>query len=518
MRHGSLAAAFFGCAFLWGTVAAGAENKEENKVVREERAVAVGVEDILRFDFTPSPNFKLGMEGIIVVDPANSKNNEFRVYPQKKGITTLTVFDEKGETRRRYFYNVTLTELSQKIEAIRNLLYDVEGITIKIVDDKIVIDGELIVPRDLERISQVQTAFSQSDGVPIVNLVTISKITQDAIAKRIQDKIRADEVDGQNVNVIVANQTFILKGTVENSRARERAEMIAITYLPEFIGKSDLLDDAKIKKPRLQNLIEVQTSDPPPVPRRMMRVTWHFVEIGKEFLKSSFFKWTPLVSEDAGLQFGNSTTGGVATSSGGSFAGTIRNLLPKLQSGSNGGFARVLFSVVGIGIERSKIKVSRVDNVPYIAQVVNGVPIPDVTQAKIEVEVVPQMESEDKILLDQHSFNFSAIVGAGAGSRPRTVNTSLGSNIIIRSGESAVLGGLISNDMSKDIDRDPSGATPQAGNPIFNLLRSKAFRNKKSQFVVFVTPKVITDAANDTNDIKSKLINTNKRRQRSLNQ
>jgi Flp pilus assembly secretin CpaC len=79
------------------------------------------------------------------------------------------------------------------------------------------------------------------------------------------------------------------------------------------------------------------------------------------------------------------------------------------------------------------------------------------------------------------------------------------------------LGGLISNDMAKDIDRDPEGASAAKGNPLFNLLRSKAFRNKKSQFVVFITPRIITDAAADTADIKNKIINTSKNRKRSLN-
>ena len=110
-------------------------------------------------------------------------------------------------------------------------------------------------------------------------------------------------------------------------------------------------------------------------------------------------------------------------------------------------------------------------------------------------------------------FEFTAFSGAGAGGAPRTTTTKLRNQLIVRSGESAVLGGLVSNDMSKEIDRDPEGGGGIGqGNPLFVLLRSKAFRTKKTQFVVFITPQVITDAARDTQDIKNKVIKKARRR------
>src|SRR5690606_31431515 len=153
---------------------------------------------------------------------------------------------------------------------------------------------------------------------------------------------------------------------------------------------------------------------PPPTPK-MVRVTFHFVEIGKDFLKNSFFKWVPLLSEGSGLQFGQSTTGGVAATSSGSFAGVISNLLPKLASGANGGFARVLFSTVGIGEEGTPIEVVRADQIPYIQAIVNGVPIPANASAEMNVQVTPTIISEDKMRLSNMRVNFQAFKGAGAG-------------------------------------------------------------------------------------------------------
>src|SRR3989338_6158891 len=153
-----------------------------------------------------------------------------------------------------------------------------------------------------------------------------------------------------NVQVKIMNDTFFLLGKVDNSFDRERAETIAQTYLPEIMGSPAVRDQILkegAKKYSIRNLLTVEESPPAPPPK-MVRLTYYFVEIGKEFLKSSFFKWAPLMSEQSGMQFGQSTTGGVAASSAGSFSGVITSLVPRLNSGANGGFSRILFSTVSI--------------------------------------------------------------------------------------------------------------------------------------------------------------------------
>ena len=93
----------------------------------------------------------------------------------------------------------------------------------------------------------------------------------------------------------------------------------------------------------------------------------------------------------------------------------------------------------------------------------------------------------------------------------------LKNTLVVKNGESAVLGGLVSNNIAKDIGKDPTASSgASTGDPLFNLLRSKSFQNDKTQFVVFITPKVIEDAAEGTADIKSKIINTPKRRQKTI--
>jgi pilus assembly protein CpaC len=488
--------------------AAGAKVEEEPEV----KDVVAGSIDIIDLDFD--------IREVVPGDPKllqvqrTPGENQLRITLLKPGSTNILIYDRSGKLRKQYKYVITANDLSLKVAQMRNLLDNVEGITVSVVGDKIIIDGELVVPRDLDRIMNVTDAFGGAKG-GVYNLVQLSKVSQKVIAKRIEDEIRKLP-SAQNVTVRLANDTFFLEGVVDSDSDKRRAEDVAKTYVPEVLSSRSIQDGIlrEVKKQAIRNLIVVNEAPPPPPPK-MLRITFHFVEISKEYLKNTFFKWAPSLSTGAGLTFGQGTTGGVGATSSGSFSGTISNLIPRLQKGTNGGYARVLFSTVAIGKQDTPISIRRQDAVPYIQQVVNGIPVSTSTNVGITIEVRPSIVGNDGVELNDTSFSFGAIAGVGAGGAPRTTNTELKNSITVRSGDSAVLGGLISNNMSIDIDKDPEQAAEGAtGSPIFTLLRSRAFRNSKTQFLVFVTPQIIEDAAEGTADIKKKVIGNKTRTKR----
>ncbi len=486
--------------------------------IEETKNIAAGVEDILEFDFTP--RYTVGKQDLLKANEGNAPN-QIRVYPLKPGITSLVVIDPQGKVRRKIVYNITKSDLSQKVMAVRELLYDIEGIVIKSVDEKIVIDGELIVPKDLERILIVQSAYPE-----ILNLVTLSKLSREAMGRRMQKEINDDPM-GANVTVRIKNDTFFLMGTVDSEAARQRAQSIAETYLPEMMGSEALKNSNLIRgvkdKPAIRNLIIVEAEPPAPAPK-MVRITYHFVEIVKNYLNSSMFKWNPLNGGDAKLfYFTNGTTGLLDTSSKDpntgqrGLVGTISNLLPKLKAGTNGGFSRVLYSTVGIGLDGQPITINRKQSIPYIATVQDGVPVPANQDISISFDVTPTISGEADVDL-KSTINISVPTGAGGGGGPVATQSSVVSQTIrVKSGESAALGGFISSDMAKDVNKDPEEASGATGTGLFSILRSKAFKNNKTQFVAFVTPKIIDDASQGTADIKKKFVNTKKKRLRQIN-
>src|SRR5690606_18051368 len=86
-------------------------------------------------------------------------------------------------------------------------------------------------------------------------------------------------------------------------------------------------------------------------------------------------------------------------------------------------------------------------------------------------------------------------------SGPLVSNNTVQTVVIVRSGESAAIGGLVSNQSGTDYNKLPKDAS---SNPLLSLYASKSFRRNQSQFVVFVTPIIKSSASAGSDRIKSK--------------
>lgn len=484
------------------------ETREPEPEVRE---VVAGSVNIVEVDL-PGGRAESGDPKLLTIQGIPG-SNQIKVFPLKAGSTNLLILDNRGKVRKNIKYVITATDLSLKVENMRALLDNIEGITINSVGDKIVIDGELVVPKDLDRIINVSEAFGGAKG-GVLNLVQISRVSQRVIGERIEAEIRKAP-QAQNITVRVANDTFFLEGVVDSPADRVRAENIARTFVPEVLTSRSVADGIlrEVRKQAIRNEILVNEQPPPPPPK-MIRTTFHFVELSKDYLKTSFLKWSPSLSSGAGIAFGQSQTGGVGATSGGTFSGTISNLIPRLQRATGGGYGRVLFSSVLISKDGTNVSVNRSDEIPFVVNAGTGSITTEKARAGVQISVTPTIVGNDSVELTKTEFEFSTLIGTGTSDPPRTKSTNLINTTIVRSGDSAVLGGLISSNMSLSADKDPESADGQAGAPLFTLLRSREFRNDKSQFLVFVTPQIIDDAAEGTADIKKKVIGNKTRRKR----
>lgn len=84
-------------------------------------------------------------------------------------------------------------------------------------------------------------------------------------------------------------------------------------------------------------------------------------------------------------------------------------------------------------------------------------------------------------------------------------------NVLAKNGSTIVLGGLVSNENSYDVDKIPFlGDIPILG----FVFTSKAFKEGKSELVFFITPEIVDPSNNNQNtlyqDTKDKILNTSK--------
>ena len=114
------------------------------------------------------------------------------------------------------------------------------------------------------------------------------------------------------------------------------------------------------------------------------------------------------------------------------------------------------------------------------------------------------------------SVNVGATLDSNSSGSNKTQQNTVKTILIVKSKESAVIGGILQKSTSTDFDKDFPGvndtiepSTNAVGEPVsaqslFSFVKSKNYTEGKSQFVVFVTPEIIERASDGVQDIRRK--------------
>jgi pilus assembly protein CpaC len=422
----------------------------------------------------------------------NAETKTMRFVPRSVGVGTFIMKDPKsGKVVYEYTIDVRKTDLEKVAREIQNLLQTIEGISIKVMNNKVVVDGEIILPVDMKRIHSVVKQY----GGQATSLVSLSPIAQNKIALFIERKVNNPEI-----RVSAVNGKFILEGFANSREERDKAEIIAKMYVPDVI-MDEAVADKKVLERKADVVVNLINVRPPPEgePSKIIQMVVHYVELEKDYSKSFRFQWMPDIADGSGVQFstgGNSPGGATST-----ISGTISNLLPKLNWAKEHGFARVLQSS-SVMVEDGKPGViNSIQRLPY--QVVNaqGQPSTNFEEAGIRTNITPTImgQRSDSVKLSLNFAVKSLISYSSAG--PLTASREIQTTLHVRSGQSAAVGGLISNDSATNYNKLPANAST---NPIISLYASKDFRRNQSQFVVFITPIIKSSASAGSDKIKKK--------------
>jgi pilus assembly protein CpaC len=436
---------------------------------------------------TPSGTFRGYLD--VKWDP---EGKVLRIYPKREGNGTLIIQEPKSaKILYEFRFDVKKSNLYNVAREIRSLLSDIDGITIRIVNNRVIVDGQILLPKDMNRIHSVVKQYNGLAG----SLVTLSPIAQAKIAELIERDINNPEI-----HIRAVNGRFILEGVAGDAGERDKAEIIAKTYVPDVI-----VDEAEADKKLLKrkvdvviNLITVKER-PPAEPDKIISITVHYVELQKDYSKSFRFQWTPDIGDQTQVQFqtGGDSPGGVVST----ITGTISNLLPKLNWAKQHGFARVLQSSTVIVQDRKEGVLNNIQRLPY--QIVNdkGQPSTNFEEAGLRTSLTPEVQGarSDSIKLTMRFSIKSLISYTPQG--PTTSSSEIQTVLVIRSGQSAAVGGLISSDSGTNYNKLPPNVS---ANPLISLYASKDFRKNKSQFVVFVTPSIRSSASAGAEQIKRK--------------
>ena len=351
---------------------------------------------------------------------------------------------------------------NEVISEIKRLLGDIEGVTVRIVGDRIYLDGQAYTTQDADRIDEVVGLYS--------NVKSFVKVAPNAKKLVAQNLNAAFQKAGlRNVSATVVGSTIFLEGSVESQQDLQKAELML-----------------KAMGEKVENLLTVGL-------KRMILSQVQFVEIRRNTRDRYGIRYPLDINGEVNGNFLlRRFFQGPGSNSGFWQVGGVGSAEFSVGFQANDGYGRLL--------AQPQLVCASGEKAEFLAG--GEVPIPLVTQNQFTVEykkygiilnlrptadrhgnIQTEIEAEASEVDNSVSVSVGGNVGV-PGFRTRRVKT----NVTVRHGETIVLSGVFSHDEQKDVSKVPGvGHLPIVG----ELFKKRGFDSTKRELVIFVTPRIV---------------------------
>jgi pilus assembly protein CpaC len=394
--------------------------------------------------------------------------NELLLTGVGDGRTTLLVWD-RGERRSSYVVLVRRLDPREVVSEVRAFLGDREGVQVRVVGDRIVLEGETLTAADHDRVQQVLAMFPQ-----IRSFVRPSAAARRLAAETITRALQKAGIEHAQATAV--GGTLLLEGTVDSKEELQKVELVV-----QALGE------------KAENLLAVS-------PRRMVLVEVEFVEVSAGATRLVGIKPPSSIASAPGTGVvwqivrplpGDQSTETVHSLSGTAAAGIDFSAAARFDDSS----ARVL--------ARPRLLCASGDKAEFTAG--GEIPLPIVTQNQIAVEwkkfgiqlrITPTADGNGNIAaaIEAEVSDIDPTLAVRAngfdvpGLRTREVKTS----VAVREGETIILSGLLGAAEDKDVSKIPLlGHIPILG----ELFKSRRFAEHKTELAIFVTPRLATPSS-----------------------
>jgi pilus assembly protein CpaC len=464
--------------------------KPNGRRIRRQLNLIAGVEHDEEFLIPEKETTFKGMGATENLDIKRIKGTDFfRITPKKAATGIITIHDKKtGQILIELRYDIRSGNLEKQLRELQSLLGDIEGLEYKIVNDKILLDGYVLLPRELIRIANVVKQFPDAKS-----LATLSPIARKKIAEYI-----AKDVNNPEVSITAVGDYLKLEGVVNSKEEKDRIIRIVSLYMPDLVIEQGAdLEHLKIvgRKAggKVEDLIvdlitikkDEEKVEPPP---KMIQVVVHFVQFIESYGKNFNFVFAPSLSAINNASRAPSSTINDT-------ANLISNLLPKLQWAKKHNYARVLDTASLLTQDKKFANYTNVISIAGSLPGPNGSVQPNNTNATVSVALTPSIKSERSGLVELDKLNVSV---ADVDSGKTTTNT-ISTTISVRDRQSAAFAGIIKKKGANEFGGDPGVA-----DAIVTFRAAKKYDKSSSNFVVFITPIIKSSASAGVDQVKKK--------------
>ncbi|HCF56922.1 MAG TPA: secretin [Myxococcales bacterium] len=401
----------------------------------------------------------IGDPSIADVKPLGSA--QVLVVGQAEGRTTLLIWKSNG-SRLSYLISVRKKDPNEVIEEIKRLLGDREGITVRMVGDRIYLDGYAYTTEDHERVEQIVNLYSQ-----VKSFVKVAPNAKKLVANNLNAALQRAGL--KNVQANVVGTTIFLEGSVESQQDMQKAELIT-----KAIGE------------KVENLLVVGI-------KRMVLTEVQFVEIRRKGDDHLGVKYPLDLTGTGSVSLNYITDLGTTAQSSIPFSGS-------LSGGSDFAFQLIFNDGYGRLLAQPKLVCASGEKAEFLAG--GEVPIPLLTnnmfsvefkEFGVKLEIRPTADRhgniQTEITAEASEVDSSIGVTTGAslnipGFRTRRVKT----NVTVRHGETIVMSGIFEHDEQKNVAKFPLlGHIPIIG----ELFKNRVLTGIKRELVIFVTPRIV---------------------------
>jgi type IV pilus assembly protein PilQ len=152
------------------------------------------------------------------------------------------------------------------------------------------------------------------------------------------------------------------------------------------------------------------------------------------------------------------------------------------------GRGNVVSSPRVITADQTKARIEQGEEIPYQQATSSGATSVSFKKASLRLEVTPQITPEGNVILDVEVNKDSrgTLTSAGPAINTKQVKT----QVLVENGGTVVIGGIFTQDEQNDINKVPVlGDIPYLGRLFQNRVKS----TRKTEMLVFITPKIVTD-------------------------
>jgi pilus assembly protein CpaC len=387
-------------------------------------------------------------------------SNSFILFATGDGRTTMMVI-RSGRPNISFSIVVSKVDVKSLIREVRELLGDREGINIKPIGDRVILDGRAFTSEDYHRVAEIVKLYPQ-----VKSFVKVNPNAKKLVANQLS--LSLQQAGLKNVEATVVGTKIFLEGSVESKHDLQKAELIT-----KAIGEE------------VENLLAVGI-------KRMVLVEIDFVEIKKQGTDHIGIKW-PLDIEGA-------VSGTLNTKrylegpgiNGTSFQGVLSGST-KFGFGFlfQDGYARVLAQPKLVCASGEKAEFLAGGEVPIVMVTANAMQV-EYKKFGVILNIAPTADRHGNIqmevLTEVSDVDRSIGVIAAGIDIPGFIIDRAKTNVTVRHGQTIVLGNLFHFNEEKGISKVPLlGHIPIIG----ELFKSRSFREKKSELCVFVTPRIV---------------------------